>query len=347
MKERKINMAAISWWIISFIALFIYLKSCAIAGGLLSSFVITLMDFACLACSAYLIRQYLIPKYLYEKKLFSFALFLALLVIVFANLVIVLQWNWYRASGLVEENIYMQLLGDFFFQWFDCYMVIFIGCLCIIAFKLLKDQWLAQTRYAELQKEKAQTELSFLKAQINPHFLFNSINSIFAHIDKNNRPAREIVLKFSDMLRYQLYECNSELISFHKEFSYLENYIALQKLRKDENLQLIFESTGDMANFEIAPLLLIPFVENAFKYLSSHDNKENMLRVTLVRTPGCFSFNCLNTKDSLMSRNLLPEQGIGIKNVQRRLELLYPGKHLLEIKNNNATFEVDLKINIT
>ncbi len=271
---------------------------------------------------------------------------LLLLIFVFGNVMAFIQLGWFEAIKTFDwgksKNAY--LVFNPYYQLYDIYIVLFVGCLCAISIKLMVDQLLSQSQFAQLQKEKAQTELSFLKAQINPHFLFNSINSIFASIDKNNLGARQMVLKFSDMLRYQLYECNIDKINFEKELAYLNNYIELQRVRKEDNLSVTLEVKGEMHGFEIAPLLLIPFVENAFKYVSNHEDKENRLEIIFTKEPNYFSFYCLNTKDPFVSRNILEQGGIGIHNVKRRLELLYPDKHELDIINGDLMFEVNLKI---
>src|SRR5690242_3497998 len=136
------------------------------------------------------------------------------------------------------------------------------------AIKFMFDQLQLQRKIADLAKEKAEAELNFLKSQINPHFLFNSLNSVYFLIDKNNPDARQALHKFSDMLRYQLYEMNGDKVPVEKEIEYLKDYIDLQKLRKDENYAVTFNSSPDVRGFSIEPLLLIPFVENAFKHIS-------------------------------------------------------------------------------
>ena len=131
---------------------------------------------------------------------------------------------------------------------------------------------------AELAKEKAEAELNFLKSQINPHFLFNSLNSVYFLIDKSNPDARQALHKFSDMLRYQLYEANGEKIPIEKEINYLQDYVHLQQLRKDENYKVQFNCSPDVKNFSIEPLLLIPFVENAFKHISHKTDGSNFVK---------------------------------------------------------------------
>lgn len=345
---RRTNWLTALWLIVAYFILYFYIRACSLNQTLYSNIAIALIDLSCLVGCYYFIKEHLIPKFLYKKKNLLFILLLLLLMIVFANVMVFLQLGWYELTKLFEwEDLHdTKVLFNPYYQLYDIYIIIFAGCISAISFKLMIDQLMSQNQYAQLQKEKAQTELSFLKAQINPHFLFNSINSIFASIDKNNLEARETVLKFSDMLRYQLYECNTDKISFEKELSYLNNYVELQRLRKEENLSIIIETKGEMNGFEIAPLLLIPFVENAFKYASNHDDAENILKIVLTKGSNFFKFYCMNSKDKYVSRNIIEQGGIGIKNVKRRLELLYPDKHELEITDGEKTFEINLKIEI-
>ncbi len=330
-------------WVVSYFILYLYQVSCSYDSHLSSHLVVAFIDQLCLfSCFLYIIR-YLVPGYLYKKKMRSFSLLFLVLIVISSNVMQGLTWLWYTLSGNLNSQT-LALTRTPFYQLFTAYLLILFGCICIIAFKLTQDQLVAEARYTQLQKENAQTELSFLKAQINPHFLFNSINSIFAHIDRRNTVAREIVLKFSDMLRYQLYECNVELIDFDKEIAYLNNYIELQKLRKEDNLNIDLHLTGNMAGFKIAPLLVTPFIENAFKFVSSNYERESFIKISIERQPQEFIFRCINTKDRIASNSLVKNGGIGINNVKRRLELLYPGNYTLSITDHENIFEVQLKI---
>ena len=191
---------------------------------------------------------------------------------------------------------------------------------------------------------KAEAELNFLKSQINPHFLFNSLNSVYFLIDKNNPEAREVLHKFSDMLRYQLYEANGDKIPIEKEIAYLGAYADLQKLRKDENYSIEFNCGPEVKGFSIEPLLLIPFVENAFKHISHKSNQANFVRVDMIRRNSLFEFTVENSKESGTSTDQYG--GIGLNNVKRRLELLYPGKHELEISDKYGVYKVIFKLKI-
>jgi len=216
-----------------------------------------------------------------------------------------------------------------------------------VAFKLLLDHAKAQKRIGEIAKEKAETELNFLKSQINPHFLFNSINSVYFLIDKKNEDARNALHTFSEMLRYQLYECNGSKVSLKKEIAYLEDYISVQRLRKNKNLQLQFEITGDEDSTFIEPLLLIPLVENAFKHLSNFDDgKKDVINISLDAEKDNLAFTVENTVGKNAVNAIQNESGIGLNNIRRRLELLYPEKHRLTITNNGECFKTQLEIKL-
>ena len=238
----------------------------------------------------------------------------------------------YSLSGDLKRRIYDNVLPHFF--------LVIAGA----AVKLMIDYSRLQQRMAETAKEKAEAELNFLKSQINPHFLFNSLNSVYFLIDKNNTEARESLHKFSDMLRYQLYEMKGNKIPVEREINYLKDYVDLQKLRKDDAFSVSFNCSPSVAGFSIEPLLLVPFVENAFKHVSSYAEKENFIRFNLDRQNGQMIFSAENSKDKERTNDTY--SGIGLNNVKRRLELLYPDRHELTIKDEEKVYTVNLKIKI-
>jgi two-component system, LytTR family, sensor kinase len=340
--KRNLN---IFLWTITVVLLFTYHWLFSFDNLIRSNIFFAVTNAVLLYQVSWIINLYLVPKLLYKKHFGTFILTLILLFIASCTLMRQAEWVWFTfmkdLSKFSEENFY-----SFSYQFIHTYMVHFLGCVCICAFRLLSDHWTSQAKYEALQKEKARTELYFLKAQLNPHFLFNLINSLYAEIDKSNTSARNIILKFTDMLRYQLYECNVENIAIEKEVEYLRNYVALEKLRKEDYLRTDFTTKGDLKGFEVAPLLFIPFVENAFKYASNHENKANLISIGLEKDKTYVIFECRNSKDNIVSRNLVEDSGIGISNVKRRLELLYPGKHQLTIENEEEFFQVNLKIKV-
>ncbi len=196
-----------------------------------------------------------------------------------------------------------------------------------------------------MEKERLESELQYLKAQVNPHFLFNTINSVYVLIKIDPDRASDTLIKLSELLRAQLYEFTGENITIEKEIEYLENYIALEKLRKGERLHVTFEKDQSMKGFKIPPLMLIPFLENCFKHLSSHQDKKNEVTIRLKFDNERFEANFQNTKDNhqTISREF---GGLGLKNIKRRLELLYPGAYKLELKDLGDKFNVHLAIDI-
>lgn len=302
------------------------------------AFIITLIKVIDLALMIYITNYLLLPKLFYRKKYALFILCFVLLVVTSS----VLKMNilgrimdapqLYSLSGDLKRRIYDNVLPHFF--------LVIAGA----AIKLMIDYSRLQQRMAETAKEKAEAELNFLKSQINPHFLFNSLNSVYFLIDKNNTEARESLHKFSDMLRYQLYEMKGNKIPVEREINYLQDYVDLQKLRKDDAFSVSFTSSPSVTGFLIEPLLLVPFVENAFKHVSSHADKENFIRINLDRQNGQVIFSAENSKDRERTNDTY--SGIGLSNVKRRLELLYPGKHELMIKEEENVYKVNLKIKI-
>lgn len=194
-------------------------------------------------------------------------------------------------------------------------------------------------------------ELDFLKAQINPHFLFNGINSIYHLIGTNDDAARKVLLQFSDLLRYQLYDCKEPLIQLKKELTYIENYILLEEVRKGEDAVIIRnlptqDQMQSMNGQKIAPLLFTPFLENAFKHLSLYSKKEeNQVQIDIKILDKELSFSIKNTIDpAIKNIENHNSSGIGLENVKRRLAILYPNQHLLNITETQDIFSVDLKI---
>ena len=294
-----------------------------------------------IAANYYFNARYTVPVFLYRKKYAGFAL-LFLAGIVVASLLRVPLATYlslhYFAPGKPPPG--------FSELFFNSLINIFIWTICLVAGKLIIDRIRFQKYIESIEKEKMQNELDFLKAQFNPHFLFNSINSIYGNINKNNSTAREMLLTFSEMLRYQLYECNTSMISIEKEISYIRNYIELQQIRRPENLAIELQISMDVKGIMIAPLIFIAFIENAFKYVSNYEGRPNEVKIFLARSNEQLFFRTFNTKENINGRKVIDHGGIGIANVRRRLELLYPGKHALTIENNDHSFEVMLNLEV-
>lgn len=194
-----------------------------------------------------------------------------------------------------------------------------------------------------VEKSKLLTELKFLKSQINPHFLFNSLHNIYALTIIHSDLASEHLLKLSEMLRYMLYESNEESVKLDQEITYLENYLSLAQLKDSRGMDVRFDKNIHSAAIEIAPLLFIPFLENAFKHSQIEDIDEGYIYMTLSTTTEELIFEIQNSKPQ---RAYFKDQvgGIGLNNIKQRLLLLYPEYHTLKITNSNESFKVHLSI---
>lgn len=323
-------------WMFVF-GLWYYLRYQDYAPG--DGFWITLVKVADLALLIYIANYLLIPRLLYRKRYGWFILVFVLMIV--TSSIIKMQIIGYildrpglfDLSTRLKQRVYDNVIPHFF--------LVTAG----VALKLIYDYSQMQKRLTEMAREKAEAELSFLKSQINPHFLFNSLNSVYFLISRDNVEARTALHKFSDMLRYQLYEANGERIPIEKEIRYLADYIDLQRLRKDENYVVAFHCDADVKDFSIEPLLLIPFVENAFKHISHRADQPNTIEVNLSIDRARFHFHVANSKEQGRTTEL--HGGIGLNNVRRRLELLYPGQHELSIMNSESSFTVDLWISLS
>ncbi|WP_299436448.1 histidine kinase [uncultured Aquimarina sp.] len=194
----------------------------------------------------------------------------------------------------------------------------------------------------QLLEESYKTELKYLKAQLNPHFLFNGINSVYHLIGKNNDLAKDTLLQFSELLRYQLYESGTTIL-LEKELDYVSQYIKIEETRRGSDIQLEYTIDFENSTRRIAPLLLIPFIENAFKHCSNHnDSVMNTIYIKIIEKGGTLTLHITNSFDNLISEK--PIGGIGLNNVKRRMALLYPDKYQLDIRKEKNNFVVDLTI---
>jgi sensor histidine kinase YesM len=212
-----------------------------------------------------------------------------------------------------------------------------------IVIKQVRLQAAAREREKNLMQEKLKSELKFLRNQTNPHFLFNTLNSIYALARKKSDQTPEVVLKLSKLLRFMLYESAKPLIKIGDEVKMLDDYIELEKLRYNSRLIVNFYREIDNSNEEISPLLLLPFVENAFKHGPGESHFDSSIHIELILQNGRLTFTIENTKEKAASNGV--NENIGLTNVKRQLELLYPG-YSMQVNNEDALFSVSLFLNL-
>ncbi|MDW7691774.1 sensor histidine kinase [Flammeovirgaceae bacterium SG7u.111] len=297
------------------------------------------------ATGSYFNVYYLVPKFLKKGKYFIYIITLVL-TIACSSILIILG---YFLIFLPEPGVFGKYLeNEIFFQ--TTFASSFSTIVLVMIIKLAKEWINANRQNQRLEKEKLETELQFLKAQLNPHFLFNTINSIFFLIHKDQNEASEALAKFSELLRYQLYESNEEFIPLRKELEYLTSYTELEKLRKGEDV--VFESTVELeedSSVQIAPHILLAFLENAFKHLGEGKEGKKYISLHLKAENGSLFFKLENTcsTEEVVGEGVKKKSGgIGLQNVKRRLALLYGDKHTLVICRQNNLFSVNLELNI-
>ena len=209
--------------------------------------------------------------------------------------------------------------------------------------KFIRIQVATKEREKNMIKEKLETELKFLRNQTNPHFLMNTLNNIYALARKKSDETPEVVMKLSELLRFILYETGERRIKLADEVKVVEDYLELEKMRYSERLSIRFDKTIDDSSYQITPLLLLPFVENAFKHGVSETRFESFVYIDLVAKNGILNFSIENSKDSKVINN--KKNPIGLKNVRRQLELMYRD-HQLNVRDENTSFKAHLNIKL-
>jgi sensor histidine kinase YesM len=283
----------------------------------------------------------LIPGFLSKKKYLLYILAASLTIAGCSQLNII----------IFEKLINYVLPGYYFISYYDLFDILKFTIVYFAISSLLKfsKSWflLSDTnrRLSQLQKEKIESELKALKGQINPHFLFNSMNSIYSLALSHSEKTPEIVLKLSDIMRYIIYEANTDFVDLAKEINYLKDYIVLQKLRTDNRASISFDITGSLENIKIAPLLFFPLVENSFKHGIKGATGKSFVNIDLLISEKGIKFIIENNKGITDNVEKKEYKGIGLDNVMKRLEMTYPGWHELKIANAEETFKVELTIN--
>jgi sensor histidine kinase YesM len=287
----------------------------------------------------YFVMYYLLPYLLAGK----YALFFAEFIV--GSLIAGVAQR-YIAFNYDYPIYYPEALRDQFF-WFPkiskMIASIYPYTFFAVAIKLLKYWYANKQAQQILLQDKLQAELKFLKTQIHPHFLFNTLNNLYALTLKKSDLAPAMVLKLSELINYMLYECREDEVLLEKEIKFIHNYIDIERLRYGDKLDVDIRIRGDSNGRKIAPLLLLPFTENCFKHGASLELDQSWVKLDIEVLPDRTLFKVENNK--VAGNGHSGVEGIGINNAKRRLDLLYPNNHELKIINGNETFLVILSIN--
>lgn len=294
--------------------------------------------------------RYLLPQYFFSQQK---TLFVLLGVALIVTITFLLYWEhfpwveWWHPRGRRSPNPRHRPSRVYNgFKWLNRFMPFLIAFLGSTLFEIANYATRKEKEVVQSQKEKLETEIKFLRSQINPHFLFNSLNNIYTLTLLQSQKAPENLLRLSEMLRYMLYDCEAEKVLLQKEIVYLKNYISLQQLKDSEGMNIQVNLEEIRPNVLVPPLLLIPFVENAFKHSKIESQNEGWIEIDLKVDEQQLVFE---VKNSIPSNAYTKDEvgGIGLENVKRRLALLYPNKHRLEIKNQEQQFDIRLQLDLT
>ena len=294
----------------------------------------------------YGILYLLFPRYLYTERPQYLQLVISILLLMIVTgffSAMIAKWivnpirEWFEVSRTTNNLFYGMMAG-------------LRGATTLAGFgaaiKLAKVWFLKQQAYQQIEHEKVQAELQLLKSQVHPHFLFNTLNNLYALTLRRSEQSPAVVLKLSELLSYMLYECNAAEVSLAKEIAFMKNYIGLEQLRYGDRLDMSLSISGDWENKLIAPLLLIPFVENAFKHGTSEQLEQAWMHLDLAVTGDTLKFKLINSREAEPHSEQF-SGGIGLQNVQKRLHLLYPERHDLRLIAEDETFMVVLTLQLT
>lgn len=287
-------------------------------------------------CFTYAVIYFLVPKLLFKKRYLLFALSLLLLsILVFC-------------SSFIFINTYPHLERNELFAviWNKITSFIFVGPVTIfglfLSIKMLKNWYLKEEEKQMLITANANAEIQLLKAQIHPHFLFNTLNNIYSFTLNQSPVAGEMVLQLSNMMNYMITDCNAEFVLLQQELKMLNDYISLEKVRYGRRLDITINIDGEHQDKIITPLLLIPFIENSFKHGTSKMLRNPWIQLSIQADEDVLHFTLTNSKPAdEIQKN---KHGIGLNNVKKRLKLLYPQNHLLLIESTENTFTVNMQV---
>lgn len=284
----------------------------------------------------YIINYRILPGYIKRKQYIRLGIIILLILatepVLVRMLVMILSGEGITLKSLVDYN-----LLPFYFE---------TGLIVFIAFsiKLFKESIKEREAKIQLEKQKLQAELTALRSQLNAHFLFNTLNNLYGLAMQKSDRAPQGILMLSEMLNFVLYECSTDSYSLNKELDFIHTYMELEKLRYGQRLKIHLEKELSDKDVTLAPLLLFPFVENSFKHGTSKMIKNVWIRIRIRATGDLLLFEVENSKRPATEKESHTEGGVGLKNVKKRLEILYPGQHNLVIHEDESTFSISLTI---
>lgn len=296
----------------------------------------------CLALSSVLLITFyfnyffLVPRYLFGKRGWLYFLFLlGIIVLVFLLVSIIFLLSGFTPEALAKANPVIEKIIP----------VIMVNAVSLWLLAIVSTVLLAfYNRLKQAENERLSAQIASLKSQINPHFLFNTLNNIYATAIDASPKTADMVNRLSEMMRYTMRDTQQDFVLLEDEINYITNYVELQSLRLDKSVKLEYNCPSDIPNLQIAPMLLVPFVENAFKHGVNSEQKSS-IKIEITLNQFEFQLSVTNNKVSVQ-HHTSGKSGLGIENTRHRLSLIYPTKHLLVINDSEKQFVISLYINL-
>ena len=301
--------------------------------------------------ASYCLVYYQVPKLIFKKKYLLFALSFIVTSYCFSALarvmIVHIVEDLYRTPPFSQESIW-EILTDLNYLIKRYFFSVYTVAVGMLVAKLVMQNFEEKSKREQLEKKKIAAELNFFKAQIHPHFIFNTLNNLYALTIQKSDKAPETVIKLSEMLDYMLYQCNDRFVTIEKEFKLINNYIDLEKLRYGDRLSLTLVHEIDNVSTPISPLILISLIENSFKHGASGSLINPSIKIRLIVKDKMLEFSIFNTKNQTQQADKDGyKKGIGLKNTKSQLELIYPNKYDLEINEQDDSYTVKLKIDLS
>lgn len=327
------------FWVVSivfFLLLLIYTRGFRIQEIDFKTAVSIFVTVFFLAISVYINLLWLIPRFFKKRK---FVLFSFLQV---GNIILFIVLNYFTSHIFEEEH------PEFINEAIAEMILVFLFLVVTTLLKFMRDSIAlqdAEIKVKEVEGQKVKAELQALKSQVNPHFFFNTLNSLYSlSLDKSEKTP-DMILKLSELMRYVIYESQDNQVPLKKQLDFLQSYVYLEQMRSDKNLEVTFEVKGEHVNTRIDPLLFIAFIENAFKHGCRTAALNPYIHIDFnVETPDMVEFSVENNTDDSLPLEENKPTGFGLSNVKKRLDLLYPGRHEMHITNTGTTYRVELCI---
>lgn len=327
----------IFWLVIYF--MWTYMKSTSTSFS--TYLLINLVNVALYMIAYYTLKHIQIPQLYNKGKIVQFVI-----SILISSFLLYLIWRlfglWWidKAKGYEDVHFYMSTVG-----YLTQAVQFYSPAMVLLAWESHNDRRKEQERNQYLEKEKLQNELKFLKAQLNPHFLFNTLNNLYSFVVNGSPKAPDMILRLSGILDYVLFKSQQDSVPLQEELDAIENFLELEKIRYGDRLEVNYTPSGDMTS-KVSPLLLLSIVENAFKHGASGDIESPKINIEIIASQQFIKCDVWNTKSAHVGElNDAYKTGIGLSNIKRQLNLVYPKDHTLLIDEQETSYRISLKIN--